>query len=718
MAKARVAGPPWPVWAAAAVVLAVALLIDALLAAGQHVPVLGHALEQALGQKAVAAALAALAAILLAGCIRRARLRHLATLPGGIEVADLEVSSSVQGVDAKRLSLDLRRRMADLHLASAGPQPGIAPPTDFIDLVSSIDGKGISGAVAGLLRAAWPTNAYRMQATLVQRTGPQPYGVSVQVLMLPSSAMLPDTCWADTWDDAIARASNFAASYIIPRSRIGRGVPWGKWHGFALPPSLLDDFERAGSLARERRYDEALGFYYHALKQDPKNLHIRLRLGYIQEKLGYALGALATYEAMCKLDERGALATVEVVRLAKYRRAVLLGAADRVVEQWTQADATPATFWDQRRAQIRELVRPAIRELLEKCYEPRARSLADLLSDGDREAKAQELREAFRTAAVSALAGLARELPTRDGRGVDDTTLTALAVRLSEACVRVRLEDAPLEGDLVGQASARLAGAGWDGSAHATWAERYNVASLYSLVIAGAGEDADLGEVARLAVEALEHAVLEADSGYVASRREWLTSEDPDLDALRSRPGAREWFDRFEAAFLPTGRPVCRRPPRVYEWEARHYVRRLLLDCADRRCALWRAPEPASERWIEEEAELWTAIAKVASDCHEWTARLDLVHALSAAAREHGWAPPRLAYPSYAELPPVVGKIDDALAIADRQLLGVARLAAEACAAPGEDAATRSDAWKRLVTELTTTVEQTAPVAAGNGVHA
>ena len=203
---------------------------------------------------------------------------------------------------AAQLTLRFRRRLADPHLATPGPQPGIAPGTDFVELIGSAarDPRNPFTTVAGLLRVAWPSQAYQVQATLVEHPD-RGCGVSVQVVMMPATTTPPTTCWAQSWETAIDRAANHAAAFILPRTRVGRRPPWTAWHGYVLPPELLDAYERAALYTRDRRYDEALREYYAALEFDPKNLDVRLRIGFIQEKLGLALDALMTYQAICDM---------------------------------------------------------------------------------------------------------------------------------------------------------------------------------------------------------------------------------------------------------------------------------------------------------------------------------------------------------------------------------------------------------------------------------
>ena len=91
--------------------------------------------------------------------------------------------------------------------------------------------------------------------------------------------------------------------------------------------------------------------------------------------------------------------------------------------------------------------------------------------------------------------------------------------------------------------------------------------------------DADRTVLAQAAVDHLERAIESAESGYVASRRAWLVSEDPDFDALR--PTGR--FQRFEAIYFPSHHPMVARRRDSHRWELIEYVRELIAAYTSRR---------------------------------------------------------------------------------------------------------------------------------------
>jgi hypothetical protein len=88
-----------------------------------------------------------------------------------------------------------------------------------------------------------------------------------------------------------------------------------------LPSRLFADYLEAKRLARDHRYDEALGQYYEALRLDPLNLYIRLEIGALQEQLHLFLDALETYDDIVALgtrrDERFTHAVLDALAVTK-----------------------------------------------------------------------------------------------------------------------------------------------------------------------------------------------------------------------------------------------------------------------------------------------------------------------------------------------------------------------------------------------------------------
>ena len=388
-APARIPGPPVTVWLLLAAILTGGLLGIAAIAGAKPdragtldaVPVLGESIERTLQRPVVAGLLAALVTVLLAAAVRGGRLRWLAHRATWIDVGVFAAPSTLPKKEARQLSLRFRERLCDLHLAAPGPQPGAAPRSDFLQLIgSAAQSNAVLSLAAGMLRAAWPGHAYVVEGALMQRDEPEPFGVSVQVVMSASITSRPMVCWAASWDDAVDNAANQAAAFILPRTRWARNAPWTAWKGTTLPPALVDAYERGSARAAERRYDEALCDFYAALVLDPKNIDVRLRIGFLQEKLGMPLDALATYQAVDGLGKlvaprtvlRGAVPTRSgrlrrrTLNIARYRHAVILGAGTDLVKEWCTAQSDPPNRRDYERSALRDFLAPA---LLARCEE-------------------------------------------------------------------------------------------------------------------------------------------------------------------------------------------------------------------------------------------------------------------------------------------------------------------------------------------------------------
>ncbi len=205
--------------------------------------------------------------------------------------------------------------------------------------------------------------------------------------------MIPvETVWASSWQEAVVEAADLVTAVVLPRTGFSNRAPWSGWRGYTMPPGLVHHFERAEELTSERRYDEALDRYFSALELDPKSVDLRLRKGYVQEKLGLFLDAVATYAAARKMADSTSRALYgrrarrnrrASGRIASYRLAVLLAGVD-VAHQWRKPDGAVASIVqsntiagdrprheqpqaatrDQQRVRLRECLRPELIEML------------------------------------------------------------------------------------------------------------------------------------------------------------------------------------------------------------------------------------------------------------------------------------------------------------------------------------------------------------------
>ena len=400
---------------------------------------------------------------------------------------------------------------------------------------------------------------------------------------------------------------------------------------------------------------------------------------------------------------------------ARYRRIVLLGGAE-LADQWRRTGPPDPDRWtarDERRFELRSRLRRSLSDRLaevdkrhlngQRLADPGRRqtltalrrcgtddprwllSEASLRPAEDRERFA--LRELFALLALHELEGLSlRRLRFRDRR----LQLTPAAVRLTQICIEVRL--AWIQANLVPMSSngngpcwpphpARLQARveGIEGKhVFGRWHEHYNAACAYALPLLadpptapvcpapGAPDEASLSpsevanalqeELAGLAVERLARATSCADSGYIAGRREWLISEDPDLDGLRSHQRFRE----FEAMYFPSERPTPPRPRHVRQLESARYIRNLLAETASRWEREWhRRGRELDKRtdvhlmleWWRTELEAWELVRQVALDHRHWPARLALIGAMRGWATDYGFRPLDVAFHRYEDEP-------------------------------------------------------------------
>jgi hypothetical protein len=214
---------------------------------------------------------------------------------------------------------------------------------------------------------------------------------------------------------------------------------------------------------------------------------------------------------------------------------------------------------------------------------------------------------------------------------------------------------------------------GWRRRSFQTWTEEYSAASLYSLPLlikappsrhdlsdeekrreqeARELEDKRRDKLAKSAVEHLRRAMSSTPSWHAAERRDWVLSEDPDLDGLRaSLP-----FKHFEATFFPSPAPTPRRPRRASRWEMSRYTNALLAATARRWEAVWhqrrdlvvaKIDPHVVIQWSKDEAAAWQIVDRMARDYKHWPARYELIDEMKAWSASYGFEPLDVAVPRF-----------------------------------------------------------------------
>jgi tetratricopeptide (TPR) repeat protein len=633
------------------------------------------------------------------------RLEWLAWLPGRIEIPDLaqtgdlaegdlgEPSMRFRGLLARGLAgltTDPTDRFGPMRLELSGANTS-GTEGYFLDVLGrgEVEHGTLLGSVLGFVRAASPNHAYEVRGALIRRDGSPSYGIALQVVRLPGQAGAPIIVWAHTTEEALSMAAHQAIALILPRTRLCR-APWTSWRRRVMPADLLHAYESARELELARRYDEAMGCYHRALEEDPSNLGLRLQIARLEEKLGLVLDALASYEDLMALAvpasplrrlrppiDRAHRVRDRHLAIAAYRRALLL-AQPALAVLWERTGPLSRTEWtarDRRLQNLRERLAPALYELcrssLTALHERRrvrrrragpvrvgTSPLEDLISvpvDWQR----LELQEVFQLAALDQL----RALKSRAWQGA--AALTRAATGLSQLATLQRLsltqhelgswaEISP-EVDVISHRVASIE----PRRGFRTWEQHYNAAVVYALPLLHSSDESQhdpqsLGSLAIRAVEHLEHAVGSSDATVVATHRDWILSEDPDLDGLRSHRA----FRRFESRYFPSFTDAPSRPRDVARWEATRYAQEVLAESAERWQATWErwavevdaGTSPSTlKTWMEDESRAWLLVQRYVSNYHDWRVRLELIVAMGAWGGTHGFDPVTVSFPRWAE---------------------------------------------------------------------
>jgi TPR repeat len=649
------------------------------------------ALHATIAEPAVALVLWFLLVLILAWCVQRLRLEWLVWFPGPILVRELRVSPGAGDLNVAQLTVLFRERLMTAHLQSPTTVPGAAPAQDFLEMLGAqrVDSKNVFASLVGILRAALPAHAYEVSADLVRSADPAQgltsfgYGVTLQVTRLPHEAIPLQTCWAPSWEDAVRRAADDVTTVVLPRTRQSRSGPWCGWRRYTMPQQLVHCYERGQERTTQRRYDEALASYYSALELDPKNVTIRLNIGFVQEKLGLFVDAVATYagaQRVAALTDRSLYARRArrerraVGLIADYRLAILL-AGPKVAHQWRN-DPPPdrATERDRQRALLRERLGPELVALLrERRLLDNDRAATDikekppwteaailgvlegraLTTKPDDELGYFRLRKVLVHLALRQLTAVRLGL-TRPVANSIPTSPSMLTVGLTREWVKMRRRwiEGRLETELQGSLPPHLQAA-QPGSRSpkklikratlgarfknehkfGTWTDHYNAACVYALPLLVENASADTKKAKENAERAIEHlrlAVSCTSSGYVAERGPWLVSEDPDLNGLRLRPE----FRRFEALYFPSATHTPYRPRKVHAWEMSCYVHLLLAETARGWHHVWHLRRDALCRgmnhhgvmeWFADEANAWRLVQRLAKHHRHWRARYELI---------------------------------------------------------------------------------------------
>jgi hypothetical protein len=241
--------------------------------------------------------------------LRRLRLDWMAVRPGPIEVRPLEDATvddrSVPEGDSRamseqslrRLGVEFREYLASSRLYETTTLPGDVETERIIEVFKGTQPSGRMATLAAVWAYVWPKRAFIVTASLRHRPQAPSCGVSISVRRLPGSAVELESEWSETYEEALQRAAFAVTAHILPMTRACLNPPWSHWYRSEspMPMQLMRHYQRAKRMVSERRYDEALTLYHHALLYDADNVHLRYDIGQLYERLQLYSDALLVY---------------------------------------------------------------------------------------------------------------------------------------------------------------------------------------------------------------------------------------------------------------------------------------------------------------------------------------------------------------------------------------------------------------------------------------
>lgn len=604
-----------------------------------------------LAQKPVVLSMvASLTFVWLAYVLRRILFCWRGAAPGPILVAPLEDATSRDALPVRDLGIQLQQQLSRVRLPAA-EVPGGSPSVEFIQLMkqTDLDVKKPFSLFGGMLGLTVPSHAYEAKVTLLEGPISPSCGVALELVVLPGRLTSFHRYWEDTWERGIQRAAHGIAADVLPRTRQCDG-PWTAWRWRRLPEELFDEYQQARHMLQERRFEEALGHYYGALRLDPSNRDIRLELGLAQQKLGLWLDALLTYHLVLTLPPNrgkrlrhnvpGRRIAEPAELLARYRFVSTLGFGEKLARQWvTTAKGGPHGAPSPRSHYVaRDSERSALRAQLRGILSSRYAMLDDnalaaiglaVADRGARMDRSLQIRNGLTKLLAEPTSGSGRRLEARRRQEGDlqllfavlaqhearaflrDTRfqrisrmspqLSGTSLRISAACASRRRERAEGNPLVVTNRDPDMLARYVFGAKIARklrrskrYTDHYDAACAFAIPLLRVGRRAgriqdqrDRAAVIACAVKHLHIAVDCADSRMMAARWDWIVSEDPDLAALR----ATTEFRAFEAARFPSAQRTPRRSTEVQQLELARHTAQLVSSVARRLEEEWHVRE-------------------------------------------------------------------------------------------------------------------------------
>jgi hypothetical protein len=596
-------------------------------------------------------------------------LEFRAVMGGNIEVRPIDNASGGK-IDTHALDVAFREYLALPRLYQLTTMPGDPEPEHLIEVLKVPSAAGWRGLLAAAYAYAFPRRAFIVSAALRKQPHEPMYGVAVQVRRLPGLATELETQWSTSFERALQRGAYAAVAHILPQTRACRNIPWSAWRGRVLPASLFRDYQRAKKMVAERRYDEALDLYHHALVKDANNQDLRYDVGQLYERLGLYPDALYTYlnlvDEIFPSKPRSRIRRSGRSKQGKYviwyRYVVVMASGAPLAKEllqpdwkelqlWLESEAGPDDAEQTEERPLRTIELPEIRRLLAERFceiypahtskEELGEPLSDLLQEPHSPGDLQVLERCLLRCAESEARILAQALKWFKRRhpffrGPTSLTLTAIREVLVAIQCRLALIDAhPGENDRppwIGTPdgiAAELRKAGYKREKSANWLEHYNAACAYALMVRDdENQDKDKLPYAYAAVSALELALKYGeDIDFVRTKRYWLQAGDPDLAGLRRYACFRAFETRVYGRPLPA-------TENIGKYELYLYLRTVLEDAARHLEREWRRRANSQarkftyesfEEWWRLERHAWELAIRLGRFYRQWQTRREAV---------------------------------------------------------------------------------------------
>lgn len=636
--------------------------------------------------------------------VRKAVLRWRARSPriqiapfGWTGVADAEK-------EAAWVTALFRDQLRSLRLDGIEALPDHAAGSPLVEIVEGVSqgvapGVDFGRAMSRVWRAVFPAASYEVSAILRPAGRPGRGRIAVQLTSRTRGETLVSVVTpAGRWGGRAREAATAVAGALYPYVAARHKKPWTHWDT-AVPGDLMDLYQRGLAYEQDDRLEQALLAFHDALRKDPLNPNLRLKMAMLQERLGLHLSAWFTYRAI--LDERDRALwrgpDRRVRLLALYRLAVLF-CDPRVATQWVAADDGGGDAHAEELTELREMLLdqmqwegardPSLIGADGRAADGKAavvggssgRVMSELVATlGVRDAlepfegKCRRRVERIRRILQVHGLGLIEELGARQRllprKGLGNRLpwrhpeVPPLAVEVSERLVRIRIAfsagdewvsgGVPAYRRLIDTSSLTREHLGprarmrrWLADRRDdSWLLHYNSACAISAGLEAPDvKDSEKRGIARRAVRELDRYAHQAGSALILAQADWVLREDPDLAVLRGDRDSdsdrefRHWAIRHFGDRLPEPSPDA-------EYEAWCRLAVMLRRWARASEIAWLRRVEATDAvraetlvsWWQGEVEHWREVVTACREHRSWRQRAHAFEAMESwsEASEH-----------------------------------------------------------------------------------